>query len=185
MADADKNGVIMMDMGMDIPLHIECLRGELPAVKKLLDEGADVNETDQCGKTALMIAAKQSHWQIVPVLLERGADITLRSKELGFTALSWSCQDTWKSVNIARELIKHGADVNETDAKGWTPLMKAVLSMNTDLVKLLLKHGADVTASVCDGLIEEGSTAHTLTEFIYPEKREEIAPLVAIPTAAA
>ena len=54
---------------------------------------------------------------------------------------------------IATMMIERGADVNETDKAGWTPLMMAVLSMNIKTVKLLLKHGADKTVTVEEGLV--------------------------------
>jgi ankyrin repeat protein len=47
----------------------------LAAVKFLLDQGADVNAVDKNGETALHGAAYQSRANLVPLLVERGADI--------------------------------------------------------------------------------------------------------------
>ena len=41
-------------------------------------------------------------------------------------------------------LIKHGADVNESDNKGVTPLAKAIAHQRLDSAKLLIAAGADV-----------------------------------------
>jgi ankyrin repeat protein len=43
-------------------------------------------------------------------------------------------------------LLKHGANVNQADGVGTTPLMMAAAAGNADVVKVLLDHGADVNA---------------------------------------
>jgi len=56
---------------------------------------------------------------------------------------------------IVRRLLEEGADPDETDEEGYTPLMRAIfagpsrpLSMHFDVVKLLADAGANVNASV-------------------------------------
>jgi uncharacterized protein len=44
----------------------------------------------------------------------------------------------------AEELIRGGADVNQQDEQGWTPLNFAVGKGNLSLVKLLVESGADI-----------------------------------------
>jgi len=44
-----------------------------------------------------------------------------------------------------KELIESGADVNQPDKQGWTPLIWAAAKGNLDIVGLLLQHGADVS----------------------------------------
>jgi ankyrin repeat protein len=48
-----------------------------------------------------------------------------------------------KRLEIVRALLAAGADPNAPGAKGWTPLMLAVLDNNLDIAKLLLGGGAD------------------------------------------
>lgn len=50
-----------------------------------------------------------------------------------------------------RLLVRHGADVNERDGSGWTPLMWAVNCANLPLVSFLLSHGADIEATTNKG----------------------------------
>lgn len=51
-----------------------------------------------------------------------------------------------KTGNLAKaeELLKSGADVNQQDEQGWTPLNYAAGKGNLDAVQLLLGAGADV-----------------------------------------
>ena len=55
--------------------------------KCLLDQGADVDATDeQHGNTALMLAANGGHIDILRLLLDAGADVHIKAKD-GWTAL--------------------------------------------------------------------------------------------------
>ena len=46
----------------------------LEVVRLLLDKGADPNENDSLGNTALTYAISQEQWDMVTMLLNRGAD---------------------------------------------------------------------------------------------------------------
>ncbi|PWN49709.1 hypothetical protein IE53DRAFT_369537 [Violaceomyces palustris] len=54
-------------------------------------------------------------------------------------------------VDAVRMLVLNGADVDERDSCGWTPLMWATNSSNLPLVSFLLSHGADVEARSLKG----------------------------------
>jgi ankyrin repeat protein len=47
----------------------------------LLDRGAHIDDRDNRGRTALMIAAELNHEAAVDLLLARGADKSLRDKQ--------------------------------------------------------------------------------------------------------
>ena len=49
-------------------------------------------------------------------------------------------------VNMAKTLLDAKADVNQTDDKGYTPLILATYNDNFEVADLLLKHGANIEA---------------------------------------
>jgi ankyrin repeat protein len=51
-------------------------------------EGADLNLTDNRGRSALITAAKQNHSAVYDRLLRAGADSSLRDQD-GLTAADW------------------------------------------------------------------------------------------------
>ncbi len=53
----------------------------MEVMKLLLDRGAHIDDRDNRGRTALMIAAELDHAEVVDFLLARGADKRLRDKQ--------------------------------------------------------------------------------------------------------
>ena len=52
-------------------------KGDAAAVKKLLDDGVDVNTKFRYDRTALSFAADRGHVEVVKVLLAHNADVTI------------------------------------------------------------------------------------------------------------
>jgi hypothetical protein len=59
---------------------------------------------------------------------------------------------TQNDTAAVNELLSSGADVNERNSRGVTPLMAAAHKGNLDLTKLLVEKGADVNATTPKGL---------------------------------
>jgi len=163
--DIDGNAIIMMRE----PLHIECLRNDSIALKKLIESGEhDVNDTDQCGRTALHIAAKEGNETCARLLVNAGADIHIQTNEFGIKPMHNSCGHSRGHLEIFRMLIEKGADVNEAEPLGWTPLMRACMSRNKKLVQLLLDNGARTDPVVTLGMVIS-HTAADLARLCGPE----------------
>ena len=62
------------------PLHVATCHGYLNIIYTLLHCGADINQTDSGGHTALSLAAKLGLFEIVKVLVDNGADVKIKSK---------------------------------------------------------------------------------------------------------
>lgn len=64
-----------------IPLLDATLNGYLPIVEFLLDNGANINFQNHCNVTALHIAVYENNFNLVKLLIERGADRLLQDIE--------------------------------------------------------------------------------------------------------
>ncbi|KAK6835061.1 hypothetical protein PG987_009755 [Apiospora arundinis] len=64
-----------VDETLYTPLQRACIEGNLAIVKRLIDEGADLNAVDDEGLTALEYAARDGRLDMVQLLLSRGVDI--------------------------------------------------------------------------------------------------------------
>lgn len=116
--------------------------GVLETVKKLLDEGVDVNSKDRYGETALIKASGSLvGMNVFNLLIERGADVNIVSSDRGDSALSIASGNN--QLDKVRILLEKGANPNVTPTNGLSPLINASSKGYTDLARLLLDNGAD------------------------------------------
>ncbi|RSM12328.1 hypothetical protein CEP52_002549 [Fusarium oligoseptatum] len=120
-------------------------------VQRLLEKGANVAAQSSDGWAALYLAVYYKQPEVVRLLLEHGADVDQKNKDIdwrrpmgGVTALHAAAEIG--SEVMARLLIKAGADVRATDGDGMTALYKAVSNgcASLAIVDLLLAHGVDI-----------------------------------------
>src|SRR5262249_34951808 len=111
------------------------------AVRKLLDNGADVNARDAEGNTPLILASFYASPECLELLIEKGADLNSANKA-GATPLIGGATDYEKP----RLLVSAGANIRVRTALGNTPLLLAARRAgNSRTVKLLLQRGANAT----------------------------------------
>ena len=111
--------------------------GDILKVKKLLEEGADINAKDEDGKSALQMASSYGHTDIVKLLLEAGADINAKDNDWG-TALSNAVMN--EKQQVVKLLLEKGADVNQPNKDGETPIIHAIYFGDVEIVKMLLEN---------------------------------------------
>jgi ankyrin repeat protein len=142
----------------------------MPLVHKLLDAGAKpnaiVNNTPR-GRmregsprivfaTPLMRAAFAGDLELVKLLLERGADPAIVSRD-GETMVSASAglafihgyhrgKSPEERLQVVKLFVQLGNDVNQPDDYGITPLMAAANGGDTKLIQYLVDAGADLAA---------------------------------------
>jgi ankyrin repeat protein len=171
------------------PLFFAVREGRSDVVRVLLTAGADVNEPMQPGKPSgrgprkgtspLMLAVENGHFELAVSLLEAGANPN--DQRSGFTplhALTWvrkpnrgddpdgdpspigSGQLT--SLQCARKLVEHGANVNTRldhgksgrgilSRKGATAFLLAAATADVPYLKLLVELGANPSTPNADG----------------------------------
>ena len=122
---------------------IRCCYKEIytPIVKLLIKENANIEATNNFGKTPLMIGAKHENVTITQYLLEAGSCIDTRDYE-GRTALTLAAMSN-NNTEVLALLIMFGADLNVVDLSGKTPLMNSLHSnKKTLIIKFLIESGA-------------------------------------------
>ncbi|MXN90678.1 ankyrin repeat domain-containing protein [Flavobacterium sp. Sd200] len=87
------------------PLAQAIAKGDVEAVKKFIEYGADVNEKSN-DMTPLMIAARYNQVEIINLLIKNGADIKA-TNEKGFNALKYA---EMSKANDAVTAIKKALD---------------------------------------------------------------------------
>tara|TARA_B100000029_G_scaffold102299_1_gene92655 strand:- start:203 stop:2437 length:2235 start_codon:yes stop_codon:yes gene_type:complete len=93
--------------------------GNLKAIRKYLDEGADVNGRDEGGVTSLSFAALSGQADAISLLIKRGADPSLANRDRN-TPLHGAA--FLGRIEAVRVLIDAGADINARNNRKETPL---------------------------------------------------------------
>ncbi|EAY13846.1 hypothetical protein TVAG_044060 [Trichomonas vaginalis G3] len=106
-----------------------------------LSHGANINEKDNDGKTALYIAAGINRKEIAEFLISHGANINEKNND-GETALQDAARHN--SKEIAELLISHGANIEEKNDYGETALHIAARHNSKEIAELLISHGANI-----------------------------------------
>lgn len=68
---------------------VSIAKGDFETVKKLIERGADVNERSN-GMTPAMYAAKFNRTEILKLLIDKGANLKLRSTNKNYTAAKYA-----------------------------------------------------------------------------------------------
>jgi len=139
------------------PLAAAAWAGDLKTVRRLVSEGADINQEDAVGGTPLHLAARGGHAlgphscrneddarsDVVAAMIELGADVNARDRRprvpggsSGWTPLLVALHHG--QFKIARVLLDHGADANIKSDQGMTALkMAEVEGAPKDLLELI------------------------------------------------
>ena len=115
---------------------------DAPAIKRLLDKGANLSLSSTRGITPVMAAAglgstdadtrgifttedvQQRSIESLKLLLAAGADINTKDATRGLTPLHEAARWGWNDV--VQFLVDHGADLNAKDNRGMTPVDSAL-----------------------------------------------------------
>jgi hypothetical protein len=132
-------------------------KGDVAAVRKLLDEGVDVNTKFRYGVTALAYACDRGHIELVKLLLERGADVNVEDTFYHATPLSWAANPPMgrkpEHAAIVGLLLDHGA-------KGKEGALRAAVSAgDAAMVEVIFDTGlppADVLSDALESATRNG-----------------------------
>ena len=145
------------------PLHDAAWRGDVAAIRQLVNGGADVNATDDMGATALYWAARGGHPagphqckgedaarpEVIATLIELGADPNIQDRRpkglgrsSGWTPLFVALHH--EQFNAARVMLELGADPNLLSDQGMSVLtVAAAEAAPKELIALIVEKGFD------------------------------------------
>jgi ankyrin repeat protein len=109
-------------------------------VKRLVENGANINKTNKAGWTALMLSSFKGHLSIVNELILRGADVNIVNRA-GCSSLMYSSLNG--HLPIVKALIESMTDVKQAINDNQKSLLWASSMGHQDVVKTLVDFGAD------------------------------------------
>lgn len=127
------------------PLHVAAEKGRIIMVKTLLKHGADIDRETAAGDTALDLSILSGRTQVAEVLLAQGAGLDASALLLKGAAAGITDRDS------VRFLVERGADLEQRNTAGDSPLLIAIRQDNHRLASHLVNLGADVNAQTGDG----------------------------------
>ncbi len=147
----------LIPQGGDTALMFAARAGDLASATLLLAAGANVNDADAWGVSAMVLAAHSGFTEVVELLLGKGADADAAGP--GFTALHEAIMR--RDEKMVTALLAHGANPNRP-LQTWTPERRSSDDFNfapalvgatpfwlaarfaePGVMRLLVKHGAD------------------------------------------
>lgn len=111
--------------------------GKVRVVRDLLTMKSQIRPED--GRSAAFRAVEGGHVECLKLLLDEGVPVS--GLHEGTTLLCCAAQNSCQ--DIVSLLLARGADINEADIDGVTPLMHGVMAGNLPVVRLLRQSGAD------------------------------------------
>ena len=124
--------------------------GHFSVVSALLSAGAQVDAETNMSNRALNMATENGHCEIVDALIKARADVNV-TKSLGnkYSALMTASSKGY--IDIVKELLGAGADLDCLDKSGDTAFMIASREGHCNVVRALLDAGVDVNQTGSNG----------------------------------
>ena len=123
-------------------LGIACFLGLRQVAERFIDEGDDVNAEPIEGLTALEAAAAKGQFEVVQMLLDKGASINIDDRDRN-ALYEASFEGHYRIVHL---LLDRGADINAQGGFYGNALQVASMQGFNHVVQLLLDKGADINA---------------------------------------
>ena len=169
-----------LNRGAWTPLMYAARQDSVDAAKALIAAGADLNQVDDDGANALVLAIINAHFETANLLIDAGANPNVVDKTgMGalYAAVDLHSLDVMFSrpmprfdkdavVRLAETLVAHGANVNQQlktavlerhhnagnqqMGEGTTPIIRAAKNGDTEMMKVLLDHGARLDLTLKD-----------------------------------
>jgi ankyrin repeat protein len=111
-----------------------------------------MNPTDPMNDWKFQQLVKASGWPLEPALVATGADFNARL-DRGLVPLHWACAQG--KAGLLKHMVLHGADVQDADADGKTPLAMALDSGSFQVVMLVIERLKALAAPAPDPALRQ------------------------------
>lgn len=118
-------------------------RGDDDAVDRLLLKGAEINGTDDRGRTPVIAAAYANEVETARLLVQRGADVNLKDETVQ-SAYLISTSEVGPDDALLVVMLNGGARMGSLDSFDGTGLIRAAERGYPDIVRRLLVAGTEV-----------------------------------------
>lgn len=115
------------------------VQGNIPRVEELVKNGANINKIDEKERTPLIYAAIDGNREMFDKLIELGADVNL-----GNPLIHILLMEDGEEEEKMEWFIEKGANVNQQNENGETPLIHATMLSNQRAIDFLIENDADV-----------------------------------------
>jgi len=154
---------LLLSSGVEIDFFLAAELGLLDRVRRELDLKPDLTRAFKAGSTALHNASYWGQTAVARLLIERGADVNLPSRDDFLQIAPLGCavatadvpnpsDDEDVVVELVQLLISSGANVNARRRDGLTALHSAGYRGLLRVIRVLLDHGADRTVQGYAGI---------------------------------
>ncbi len=117
-------------------------------MRRLVREGADVNQCSSEGFYPLCVAAFWGYADVVKVLLGGGADVNVANRGTGWTA--GHCAAFQGHGKVLLQLMRHTPDVTLTDSMGRSVRTHCRLQFNNPIAPYSTRMDPEITISLWD-----------------------------------
>ncbi|MFZ5953903.1 MAG: ankyrin repeat domain-containing protein [Candidatus Dependentiae bacterium] len=120
-------------------------KNALPVAQLLVQYGADVNKPDGEGDIPIHIALYNNQSDLVDFFIAHNAKVNTKD---GFNRTPLYIALDSGNIPLIAKILAAGADVNlRAGPQNISPLQKAILGKNPEIVQLLLDHGVHTTGA--------------------------------------
>lgn len=140
-------------------IHEAAKKGDLARVKAILKKSPEaINEIDRYRRNALLYAMKAKNRELTIFLIKKGANVKIQDRfcdpNIDYNnkralmedymnyPIHYAVFNNWKDV--ARLILDSGADVNQKNLMGYTPLCIAIYDGKEEMFHFLMSRGADI-----------------------------------------
>lgn len=137
--------VLSLRLRSPISIHEAASQGDVGKVVCMVESDPNLlHARDANGNTALDCAILAGHFEVVKVLVDKGADVNPSDGQEWAPLLSTACRHGKSSTRSMLMLLKKGANVDfRYEPEGWTALSLAAANGMDRKVEILLQWGAN------------------------------------------